>query len=603
MPLFSQIILPQAREAKVIDALKSDAEVSAIIPYNGGNSLYFYRVYVAGEGDNMYVTRQNIWYSKKMGDDKWSEPYRLFTENDYEGENIIFGSSKDGNKVYIFHTTYKENDEVERYIGYVEKTGNKWSDIQKITIPGITFGRQYYHFYINKDEDVILVSRSKSETIEEEDIFVSLKKEDGAWSAPIDLGPTINTSRIEISPFISQDKKWLYYSSEGMGGFGGSDVFVSYRLDDSWTKWTKPVNMGEPVNSKGFDENFVIGQDGNFFFTSDRNGPNVQIFTVEPTSPTAMSMGYAYLLEDGKAYEEKVEVYNAKGEKLDQVTADREGRITYIMPVKDEGVTYKINSKNNVKLYSSDENGNKKSRSIYTGDNWLAEDQLGADYKISGTLMANGNKVANEKIVLKDENDYTVASTTTDAEGNFTFDKSKYDKQLTIASASGNKSYEFSNFYLKDGSGNKVKELKMQNGMLKEEYIKEVAAKADKKTANQPIKEDWNQLGNEEKMIRFDFSSASLDGRAKSKVDALANYLKKNDKKVTLIGHTDEKGDEEINQRMGMSRANAVKRQLLNNGVDASRIKVESEGENNPYRENTSDENRSLNRRVEVKIG
>ena len=93
------------------------------------------------------------------------------------------------------------------------------------------------------------------------DIWVS-ERVDDYWSEPINLGDIINTEFGERTPYLSADKKKLYFSSNGHKGYGEQDVFVSERLDmNSWNSWSKPKNLGEGVNGVYNDWGFKIYDD------------------------------------------------------------------------------------------------------------------------------------------------------------------------------------------------------------------------------------------------------------------------------------------------------------------------------------------------------
>ena len=93
------------------------------------------------------------------------------------------------------------------------------------------------------------------------DLFVVLKDETGAWQRTINLGDQINTPFAERHPYLHSDGKTLYFSSEGHGGLGGLDVYYSRRLDDSWTRWSIPVNLGTGVNSADHESASAISSD------------------------------------------------------------------------------------------------------------------------------------------------------------------------------------------------------------------------------------------------------------------------------------------------------------------------------------------------------
>lgn len=101
------------------------------------------------------------------------------------------------------------------------------------------------------------------------DIFVVDIMEDGTYSQPKNLGPDVNTAQREMFPFIGKDK--LYFSSDGHNGFGGLDVYES--TYSSETGFSKPANLGNPINSNKDDFSYIVDemkQKG--FFASNRDG-------------------------------------------------------------------------------------------------------------------------------------------------------------------------------------------------------------------------------------------------------------------------------------------------------------------------------------------
>ena len=84
-------------------------------------------------------------------------------------------------------------------------------------------------------------------------IYISILDSMGVWSSPMELGNAVNTPFDERLPYLLPDMRTLYFSSEGHGSFGGMDGFVSTRLDDSWTHWSQPVNIGRTNNTSDDD--------------------------------------------------------------------------------------------------------------------------------------------------------------------------------------------------------------------------------------------------------------------------------------------------------------------------------------------------------------
>lgn len=95
--------------------------------------------------------------------------------------------------------------------------------------------------------------------------------EEGRWSEPHNLGPTINTKGNETAPYIHFDDKTLYFASDGHTGMGGMDLFRAKRIDD--TTWGDVKNLGYPINTPGEENNLIVAPDGRTaIFSSDRYG-------------------------------------------------------------------------------------------------------------------------------------------------------------------------------------------------------------------------------------------------------------------------------------------------------------------------------------------
>jgi outer membrane protein OmpA-like peptidoglycan-associated protein/Tol biopolymer transport system component len=155
---------------------------------------------------------------------------------------------------------------------YTKKIGSRWTDPTNIpgnvnsfhweTQPSLSADGKTLYF--------VRGIRGRNQT-ENSDIYVTRLQANGSWSTPERLPDIINTPYQEESVLIHPDGKTLYFASRGHVGMGGSDLFVS-RLDESGN-WSKPVNLGYPINTM-FDENsLMVSPDGEIaFFASDRKG-------------------------------------------------------------------------------------------------------------------------------------------------------------------------------------------------------------------------------------------------------------------------------------------------------------------------------------------
>jgi len=131
------------------------------------------------------------------------------------------------------------------------------------------------------------------------DIWIS-RFEDGLWQLPVNAGPSINTPGNETAPFIAADNRTLFFTSDGWPGMGGSDIFISKRINEK--TWDKAQNLGYPINTAYDEKSEYVTNDGSkMYFASDRNGPagNYDLYETNLPPflhpiPTGNIEGYVY---------------------------------------------------------------------------------------------------------------------------------------------------------------------------------------------------------------------------------------------------------------------------------------------------------------------
>jgi outer membrane protein OmpA-like peptidoglycan-associated protein len=134
-------------------------------------------------------------------------------------------------------------------------------------------------YSLSYDGSKLFFSSGRDGGYGETDIFLVEKNIFGEWGPPVNLGGIVNTPFNEYAPFISQDGKTLYFSSNAHPGFGGLDIFKTV-YDNG--KWSVPVNLGKPLNTSKDDKFFTIGGSGEIgYFSSDRDGKGMDIYQIE----------------------------------------------------------------------------------------------------------------------------------------------------------------------------------------------------------------------------------------------------------------------------------------------------------------------------------
>lgn len=174
------------------------------------------------------------------------------------------------------------------------------------------------------------------------DIYYSTKDEKGNWSKAKNLGSKINTPGNEKSPFIHSDSQTLYFSSDGHLGIGGYDIFFSKFRDGDWTK---PVNIGYPINTKNNDLGFVVNTQGTkaYFASNKLNGKGGwDIYAIDlykEARPEKVFLVKGQLVDDnGYALSDaKLEVKNTRTEEVSEGVVDAEtGHYAVAVTAKNE---------------------------------------------------------------------------------------------------------------------------------------------------------------------------------------------------------------------------------------------------------------------------
>lgn len=193
-------------------------------------------------------------------------------------------------------------------------------------------------------------------TIDNMDLYKSEMQIDGKWGKAKNLGRKINTSGNEKSPFIHSDSHTLYFSSDGLKGIGGFDIF--YSRQDSTGNFIAPVNIGYPINSENDDVGFFVSTDSKTaFFSSNElktgvGGWDMYSFQLyKEARPEMMRIAKGELKDDeGRPVTAaKIELKNIKTKEIQQVDVDTiSGEYValmnlstdYIMTVKSEGAAF-----------------------------------------------------------------------------------------------------------------------------------------------------------------------------------------------------------------------------------------------------------------------
>ncbi|MCP4460763.1 MAG: OmpA family protein [Cytophagales bacterium] len=288
-----------------------------------GKRLYFSRQYhpdnIGGVSDH-----EDIWVSEldeETGD--WLPARNVGPPLNTEGPNFISSISiVDGKELVVLGNRYGKKGRMYTGSSMAVREGDTFSIPTSIEIENDYNYSRNADFFMVSGGKSMLTSAERDDTYGLRDLYITFQKRDGTWTEPKNLGGDINTVGEEESPFLADDTKTLYFSTNGQSGYGGKDIYVSIRLDDTWTKWSAPENLGSGINKKGDDEYFSIPTTGQYaYFTRGDEGEDMDIFTfkvedlfVEKTGPIYESM--RHLIEDEVTITVQGIVYDTKTEEV-----------------------------------------------------------------------------------------------------------------------------------------------------------------------------------------------------------------------------------------------------------------------------------------------
>lgn len=465
---------------------------------------------VTAEENTLVFTRrirgdEDVFMSEKI-DGLWTEPKPILDINTPENEGSQYISA-DGNLIVFVRcsdrTGYGGCD-----LYFSEKQGDIWTKPQNMGQPINTRGWESQPS-LSADGNILYYASNRKGSLGGRDIWRSKRNEQGQWSNPVNLGPTINTAGDDESPFFHPDGRTLYFMSSGHEGMGGYDLFVAKRIGK---KWEMPQNLGYPINTKGNEGAIFITLDGaTAYFTKDN------------------------LPEDDN----------------EKLSSRRQPDIfTFEMPesLRPTPVTY-------VKA--------------------TVKDAL-TTRKLSSAKVEVINLLSNEVI--------SVAKT--DSKGEF----------LTCLPMGGNYALNVNKekYFFHSENFELIKTSNLQTPFLLKIKLQPIPTETI--TAEKPIKVQPIILKN----VFFESGSAELKTASLTELNQLKDLLETNsDLKIQINGHTDDVGTKTDNLILSQNRAKAVANYLIEQGIVASRLSYKGYGESEPIDTNETEEGRKNNRRTE----
>ncbi|MCP4521128.1 MAG: OmpA family protein [Cytophagales bacterium] len=619
-----------------------NSPVNAIITNLGAINSEFddYAPTLSADGKTMYLTSRrgvsgdlkdvdNLYYENiyvsKLVNGKWTKPEKMGeTINHKDAHGSTIGLSPDGNLLYIYTIEGNGN------INISKRKKGEWKRPKPFS--EINTQHQETTVFETSDGSKLFFSSNKPGGNGRLDIYMCTKVKKNKWSDPKPLSDVINTDYDEEGAVFDVNTNTLYFSSRGHNSMGGYDVFRSVYNSQNDT-WSKPVNLGYPVNSSDDDLFFILSSDGQLAyyasFKDDSKG-GLDLYSVkliedygdgvstpeEPEQPIDLSV---FITDDktGGPVNATIELI-----KLDQL-----GKETVIENLTFTGdsirktFTPDMKGEYILKIKAEDEEGYFESTLDIEADPTTKRQQLTEVVRLTSKVKKvvdpdptpdpNPNtdptptsvKTRPVSLVI------SVVDQTTgeilDAEVQI-LEKNKTTPLLKQKTTNGHFEYQFNDKELTeyvvivsaDKHVFKTLEIKVDPSETGATRIEKIVAlripKAD------PNHKKPQRLKN----LYFDFNLFTLKPASFPELNALAKVMEQNPTmQIEIAGHTDDIGTHLYNHNLSFKRATAVKNYLVKKGVRTSRVKVIAYGETKPMASNDDEEEgRELNRRTEFVI-
>ena len=379
------------------------------------------------------------------------------------------------------------------------------------------------------------------------DIYVS-HREGKDWGEPYNVGKPVNSEYWESQPAISPDGRTLYFISNRPGGSGGYDIWKSTITDDA--KWGPAINLGPEINTP-YDENTpFLHADGKTLYFSSDGWPGFGNKDI-----------YYSRMDDNDKFQKPINL----GYPINSFE-NESGLI--------------VSADGNLGMFSSNLKDGFGGQDIYS----FGIPEIAKPLKISyvkGIVRDKDSKktIESNVQVIDLKSDKTVFDDYTDPEtGQFLAVMPIGGNYLFNVNAEGYMFYS-ENFELKQGNINKPYQIEV--------YIERI-----KQGGNVTLRN-----------IFFDTNKYNLLPASIRELDLLIDFLHQNQTvNIEIQGHTDNVGDDKLNEKLSFNRANAVYEYLVKNEVDAKRLTFKGFGASKPIADNKTEIGRKNNRRTSFVI-
>lgn len=268
------------------------SELTPVITADG-KRLYFVR-----DNHSTNYATQDVWYCDRNSDGSWAPAVHPGEPLNHHGKSSnVSNVSTDGNQLLVRGAFEDGEYEGSGLSVIVKNKKGEWKDPKKLEIVNFkqyaAMGRTNNSFLAPSGKVLIYAFSDagnsgrhdlyvsfltvkdkwqKPKSIKDFTKFVGKALNNNTWSEPVKIKNLSAQNYDEYAPFIAADGVTLYYSTDKPGGYGDQDIWMTKRLDDTWQNWSEPVNLGNTINTNGWDAYYTLDARGEeAYLVTDRN--------------------------------------------------------------------------------------------------------------------------------------------------------------------------------------------------------------------------------------------------------------------------------------------------------------------------------------------
>jgi outer membrane protein OmpA-like peptidoglycan-associated protein len=284
---------------------------------------------ITQDGKTLYIDRKDhpentpgsqnddIWITHNQNG-SWGKVKNIGWPLNNNSHNFVLSISPDENTMLVGNLYSQDGGSLNgKGVSITHRTATGWSIPKKLEIEDYYSDGIQVSYNLAADRKTLIMSVQRKDSYGEHDLYVSFLREDDTWTKPMNMGSALNTLGDESTPYLAADNVTLYFSTSGRPGYGDNDIFICKRLDNSWTNWSEPLNLGPEINTDGWDAYYSTPANGEYgyFVSSHQSLGHEDIFRiklVDEVKPEAVVIIYGKVLdkETGKPLEAEITYYN-----------------------------------------------------------------------------------------------------------------------------------------------------------------------------------------------------------------------------------------------------------------------------------------------------